>query len=145
MKTQVDATFDQPLFLSGLLQEGVNKSVRGFPLLKDIPVLGALFGSEEFLEDRSELEAILLPSRTLPEAPRSAIGMDRPVGEVPLPRNWISPAEEIALRSAPDFPWNAFSAEPPGPKDEFSPLGDSDLGPDSDLDADASDDEGFSP
>ncbi len=108
MKTEVDAVFDQPLFLSGLLQEGVKKSVRGLPYLKDIPVLGALFGSEDFLEDRSELVAILLPSRNLPAAPRSAIGLDRAEGPVPLPRNWISPTEEIAIRSSPDFPWNAF-------------------------------------
>lgn len=119
MKTQVDATFDQPLFLSGLLQEGVKKSVRGLPLLKDIPVLGTLFGSQDFLEDRSELVAILLPSRAIPEAPRSAIGLDRPDGAVPLPRNWISPAEEIALRSAPEFPWNAFPSDSSaGPKPE---------------------------
>jgi hypothetical protein len=111
MKTQVDATFDQPLFLSGLLQEGVKKSVRGLPVLKDIPVLGTLFGSQDFIEDRSELVAILLPSRALPEAPRSAIGLDLPTGSTPLPRNWISPADEIVLRSSPDFPWNAFEKE----------------------------------
>lgn len=114
MKTQVDATFDQPLFLSGLLQEGVKKSVRGLPLLKDIPVLGTLFGSQDFLEDRSELVAILLPSRAIPEAPRTAVGLDRPEGIVPFPRNWISPMEEIALRSAAEFPWNAFPTDTSG-------------------------------
>jgi len=123
MKTQVDATFDQPLFLSGLLQEGVRNSVRGLPLLKDIPILGLLFGSQDFLEDRSELVAILLPSRTLPEAPRIAIGLDRPTGPAPQPRNWISPQEEIAIRSAPDFPWNAFKKNPtPLAGDPDSPL-----------------------
>ncbi|MBS1961019.1 MAG: type II and III secretion system protein [Bdellovibrionales bacterium] len=128
MKTQVDATFDEPLLLSGLLQEGVKNSVRGLPILKDLPVLGSLFGSRDFLEDRSELVAILLPSRKLPEAPRSAVGLDRPEGPVPLPRNWISPQEEIALRSSPDFPWNAFpdagdatDSADAGPVTEFSP------------------------
>jgi hypothetical protein len=108
MKTQVDATFDQPLFLSGLLQQDVKEAVHGLPLLKDIPVLGLLFGSRDFLEDRSELVAILLPSRTIPETPRTAVGMDHPEGDVPIPRNWISPQEEIAIRSSPNFPWNAF-------------------------------------
>lgn len=134
MKTQVDATFDQPLFLSGLLQEGVKNSVRGLPVLKGLPVLGSLFGSRDFLEDRSELVAILLPSRTLPEAPRSAIGLDRPEGPAPLPRNWISPEAEVALRSSPDFPWNAFGADsgvagtddsdegiPDAPTEDFQP------------------------
>jgi hypothetical protein len=122
MKTQVDATFGKPLFLSGLLQEGVKKAARGLPFLKDIPVLGALFGSREYLEDRSELVAILLPSRNVPEAPRVAAGIDRPGGSVPLPRNWISPEEESALRSSPDFPWNAFGQKAPSSPDG-SPAG----------------------
>ncbi len=111
MKTQVDATFGQPLLLSGLLQEGVKKAARGLPLLKDVPVLGALFGSRDYLEDRSELVAILLPSRNVPDAPRVAAEIERPDGPAPLPRNWLSPAAEMALRASPDFPWNAFSTE----------------------------------
>jgi Flp pilus assembly secretin CpaC len=113
MKTQVDATFGKPLFLSGLLQEGVKKAARGLPFLKDIPVLGTLFGSREYLEDRSELVAILLPSRNVPEPPRIAAGIDRPTGAVPLPRNWLSPEEEMNLRASPDFPWNAFGGPLP--------------------------------
>lgn len=108
MKTQVDATFGRPLLLSGLLQEGVKKAARGLPFLKDIPVLGILFGSQEYLEDRSELVAVLLPSRTVPEAPRAAVQFDRPIGNAPLPRNWISPMEEMELRGSKDFPFNAF-------------------------------------
>lgn len=111
MRTQIDATFGKPLLLSGLLQEGVKREVKGLPFLKDIPVLGTLFGSKEFLEDRSELVAVLLPSRNVPEAPRSAIGMDRPIGAAPLPRNWISPEDEMLIRSSPNFPWNVFGED----------------------------------
>lgn len=110
MKTQVDATFGQPLLLSGLLQEGVKKAARGLPYLKNLPVLGLLFSSQDYIEDRSELVAILLPSRNVPEAPRIATEIERPEGKVPLPRNWMSPAEEIALRSDPSFPMNAFDS-----------------------------------
>ncbi len=109
MKTQVDATFGQPLLLSGLLQEGVKRAARGLPYLKDIPVLGQLFGSRDYLENRSELVAILLPSRNVPAAPTISAGIERPTGNVPLPRDWLSPQEEIALRASPDFPWNAFA------------------------------------
>ncbi len=110
MKTQVDATFGEPLLLSGLLQEGIKKAARGLPFLKDIPVLGLLFGSQEFLEDRSELVAVLLPSRNVPDAPRTALGIDHPTGPSPLPRNWISPIDEMELRASKDFPFNAFAA-----------------------------------
>lgn len=127
MKTQVDATFGQPLLLSGLLQEGVKKAVRGLPYLKSLPVLGLLFGSQDYIEDRSELVAILLPSRNIPEAPRIAAEIERPEGKVPLPRNWMSPEEEIALRSDASFPMNAFESAEQTSGDtetaEFSPAG----------------------
>jgi len=109
MKTQVDATFGQPLLLSGLLQEGVKKTARGLPFLKDIPVLGLLFGSQDYLEDRSELVAILLPNRQVPEAPRISAEIDQPTGVAPLPRNWMSPMEEMELRASPNYPFNAFN------------------------------------
>lgn len=111
MKTQVDAVFGQPLLLSGLLQEGIKKTVRGLPFFKDIPVLGLLFGSQDYLEDRSELVAILLPSRSVPEAPQISAEIDRPTGVAPLPRNWLSPMEEMELRASRDFPFNAFNKE----------------------------------
>jgi pilus assembly protein CpaC len=68
MKTQVDAVFGRPLMLSGLLQDKIREEARGLPFLRNIPVLGALFGSEEFLKDRSELVVILLPTTSPPES-----------------------------------------------------------------------------
>jgi Flp pilus assembly secretin CpaC len=68
MKTQVDARYGTPLFLSGLLQKNVREHARGLPLLREIPVLGKLFGSEDYLNERSELVAILLPMSTPPRA-----------------------------------------------------------------------------
>lgn len=108
MRTQVDARFGHPLLLSGLLHEGMRRQVRGLPLLKDIPVLGRLFGSEDYLNERSELLAILLPHSRVRPAPRDVIGPEFPSGPVPPPRNWLSPEKERRLREDPDFPWNAF-------------------------------------
>ncbi len=61
MKTQVDAEIERPLMLSGLLQEGVRSQAKGLPALRKIPILGALFGSEDFMNNRTELVAILIP------------------------------------------------------------------------------------
>ena len=108
MKTQVDARFGTPLLLSGLLQEGVREEAKGLPFLRRIPVLGALFGSEDYLAERSELVAILLPSAAPPPAPMGRFSKLIPKGPVPAPRNWISPAQEQAMRASPDFPWNAL-------------------------------------
>ena len=74
IKTQVDAEFGQPLFLSGMLQQDLRKQARGLPLLREIPVLGALFGSEDYLNERSELVAVLVPRTKPPRAPMEKFG-----------------------------------------------------------------------
>lgn len=112
MKTQVDADFGVPLLLSGLLQEGTRKAVRGLPILKDLPVIGLLFSSIDWQEERSELVAILLPSLSPPSAPMKSLNRNFPTGPVPVPRTWMSPNEEIALKASPEYPWNVFEPAP---------------------------------
>ena len=108
MKTQVDAKYGVPLLLSGLLQQGTRENAKGLPLLRKIPVLGPLFGSEDYLNERSELVAILLPQVTPPPAPMERFESKLPKGPVPAPRNWLSRAETRRLKEAPTYPWNAF-------------------------------------
>lgn len=107
MKTQVDANYGKPLLLSGLLQQGTRQQARGLPILRQIPVLGALFGSEDFLNERSELVAILLPLVNPPAAPMDRVEM-MPRGPMPIAREWIDPKIELELKSSPDYPWNAL-------------------------------------
>jgi hypothetical protein len=66
IKTQVDARYGVPLFLSGLLQKGIREQAKGLPALRNIPILGLLFGSQDYLSERSELVAILVPGSTPP-------------------------------------------------------------------------------
>ena len=84
MKTEVDARFGVPLFLSGLLQQGMREEARGLPFLRRLPVLGALFGSKDYLNEESELVAILLPSAAPPPAPMEKV---REKGEPQQNRN----------------------------------------------------------
>ena len=108
MKTQVDAQYGKPLLLSGLLQKSVRKEVKGLPFLKDIPVLGALFGSEDYLNERSELVAILLPSAEVPAAPMEKFSQLLPQGPIPPRTQFPDPSTEKAMREAPDYPWNVL-------------------------------------
>lgn len=110
MKTQVDATYGRPLFLSGLLQEDMRSQAKGLPLLRRIPILGSLFGSEDYLNERSELVAILLPENTPAPPPMHRVETSRyyPKGNVPFPRNWLSAQEELELKSSENYPWNAL-------------------------------------
>ncbi|MGZ3707832.1 MAG: hypothetical protein ACXWPM_03235, partial [Bdellovibrionota bacterium] len=108
MKTQVDARFGEPLFLSGLLQQDVRSQAKGLPFLRELPILGLLFGSEDYQNGKSELVAILLPEVSPPKANTQKLVSSFPRGPVPFPRNWLSPEQERDLRSSPNFPWNAL-------------------------------------
>lgn len=111
MKTQVDARFGVPLLLSGLLQQNARNQARGLPWLRQIPVLGPLFGSEDFLDQKSELVAILLPNAEPPHAPPlpSAERLSGiPKGPLPPPRDFLTPSEEKRLRAERSYPWNVF-------------------------------------
>lgn len=56
---RTDTTIELPsggtLMISGLLTDDVTETIRGVPYLKNIPVLGALFRSTDFLRQESEL------------------------------------------------------------------------------------------
>lgn len=110
MRTQVDARFGQPLLLSGLLQQGMREAAQGLPLLRRIPILGALFGSQDYLNERSELVAVLLPQISPPQPQMHRLEPSRsmPKGPFPPPRNWVSQEEERALRNSAEWPWNAL-------------------------------------
>jgi Flp pilus assembly secretin CpaC len=96
LKTQVDAEIERPLMLSGLLQEGIRSQAKGLPALRKIPVLGSLFGSEDFMNDRSELVAVLIP-------------YDRPPTPVELPETLHPPnvpeVREETLHEPPPRPF----------------------------------------
>jgi Flp pilus assembly secretin CpaC len=62
METQVDIEIGKPVMLSGLMENRESKSESMLPFLGDIPIIGELFRSRDFLENRSEL-AIILEAR----------------------------------------------------------------------------------
>ena len=51
----------QTIGLAGLIQDSVTKSNQGVPFLKDIPVLGALFGQQSNSRTRNELLVLITP------------------------------------------------------------------------------------
>lgn len=62
---KVSSTFDlnesRTIVLSGLLKEQTNRSSSGLAFLTQIPILGRLFSSEDFLEKRTELLVFVKP------------------------------------------------------------------------------------
>jgi pilus assembly protein CpaC len=71
-KRQAKSTVELPsggsLALAGLLSEDTRQNVDGFPGLKDLPVLGTLFRSRDFIRQETELVVIVTPYVVRPTA-----------------------------------------------------------------------------
>ncbi|MBA4173116.1 MAG: hypothetical protein C0511_10805 [Hyphomicrobium sp.] len=61
------------LAMAGLLSEDTRQNVDGFPGLKDLPVLGTLFRSRDFIKQETELVVIVTPYLVRP-ASRQQLG-----------------------------------------------------------------------
>jgi len=60
-ETTIDVASGQSFAIAGLLQNNINQTINKFPWLGDVPVLGALFRSQTFLRNESELVIIVTP------------------------------------------------------------------------------------
>jgi pilus assembly protein CpaC len=71
VNTTLDVRKDQSIVVSGLFT-GEEESVKtGIPVLKDIPILGALFSSSRFQRNETELLVIVTPMIVSPMNPRA--------------------------------------------------------------------------
>jgi pilus assembly protein CpaC len=64
------------MVMAGLISENTRKNVDGFPGLKDLPVLGALFRSRDYIKGETELVIIVTPYVVKPTA-RQNLGKPR--------------------------------------------------------------------
>lgn len=71
-KRQAKSTVELPsggsLALAGLLSDDLRQNIDGFPGLKDVPVLGTLFRSRDFIKEETELVVIVTPYMVRPTA-----------------------------------------------------------------------------
>lgn len=82
-KNRVQSHFDLPgkrtIALSGLLRQELGESQEGLPFLSGIPVLGALFSSQKFLNHQTELVVFVTPEIYTPDS-------DEPLA---MPEGWV--------------------------------------------------------
>jgi pilus assembly protein CpaC len=84
MNTHVEVNDGQTFAIAGLLSDSSRNIVNKFPILGDIPVLGALFRSTEYQKNQTELVALVTPHLVKPMPP----------GAPRLPTDkWIEPTE----------------------------------------------------
>jgi pilus assembly protein CpaC len=60
-QTSVELGSGQTFAIAGLLQKNITNSIDKFPGLGDVPILGALFRSNEFRNDQTELVILVTP------------------------------------------------------------------------------------
>lgn len=66
IQTHFDLSESRTLALSGLIKNEDSKSSQGLPGLARIPILGSLFGSQDFRENRTELVVFVRPEIVSP-------------------------------------------------------------------------------
>lgn len=66
VSTTVQLRDGQSLVIGGLLRNDITQSIKRFPVLGDVPVLGALFRSSQFIAEKTELVVIVSPSLVKP-------------------------------------------------------------------------------
>jgi len=77
VETTVELGSGQSFVLAGLLQTNLTQDVRKFPGLGDIPILGALFRSDAFQQEETELVVVATPYIVEPtDARRIALPQD---------------------------------------------------------------------
>lgn len=109
-QTTVQLIDGQSFAIAGLIKNNVTESVKRFPGLGEIPILGALFRSSEFQTDRSELMFVITPRLVKPLAANYSLPTD---GFVPPSRGEFflegrmegrPPFDEAPAGNAPSAP-----------------------------------------
>lgn len=98
--TSVELSDGQSFMIAGLLNEEIREIAGKYPILGNLPILGPLFRSTQFLKDETELVIIVTPTLVKPLGP----------GPHPLPTDHF--IEPSALEF---YLWGALEGEPPEP------------------------------
>ncbi len=75
-ETTVQLNDGQSFAIAGLIKNNVTETVKRFPILGEIPILGALFRSSEFQNDKTELMFVVTPRLVKPLPPNYALPTD---------------------------------------------------------------------
>lgn len=74
--TTIQLNDGQSFAIAGLIKNNVTETMKAFPILGEIPILGALFRSSEFQDDRTELVFVVTPRLVKPLPPNYALPTD---------------------------------------------------------------------
>lgn len=115
-ETTVQLGDGQSFAIAGLIKNNVTETVKRFPILGEVPVLGALFRSSEFQQDKTELVFLVTPRLVKPQ-----------IGNVPLPTDKFVPPDRSQFFLGGRMEGTAEEHKPTAqpPKADAAPAGDS--------------------
>lgn len=107
-ETTVEVGSGQSFAIAGLMSNSQNQSIRKFPFLGDMPVLGSLFRSTQYQNDQSELVIVITPYIVTPSGEQ----------QLALPTDGFAPPSEADFligqrRSASDPRARTMSGDAP--------------------------------
>ncbi|MFA9216530.1 MAG: type II and III secretion system protein family protein, partial [Sphingomonadaceae bacterium] len=104
--TTVELMDGQSFAIGGLIKNNQITNIHGLPILGEVPVLGALFRSTDFQQDRSELLFVVTAHLVKPLPPNYALPTDRvqPVGRADLFLNGRMEGRPVAPAATPAPP-----------------------------------------
>jgi pilus assembly protein CpaC len=106
MDTHVEVGDGQTFSIAGLLSDSTRNIINKFPVLGDIPVLGALFRSTSYQKNETELVTLVTPHLVKPMAP----------GEARMPTDkWIDPSDVDVYLLGRDQGRQKPTPKPPAP------------------------------
>lgn len=105
-KRQAKSTVEMPsggsLALAGLISDDVRQNIDGFPGLKDVPVLGTLFRSRDYIKEETELVVIVTPYMVKPVARQKLVRPDDGLAPATdMKANFLGHLNRIYGRGAP--------------------------------------------
>jgi pilus assembly protein CpaC len=94
-QTTVDVGSGQSFAIAGLLENDITRTINRFPGLGNLPVLGALFRSDSFQRDETELVIIVTPYLVKPTSGRLSTPVDGMAAPTDIARLAFSSAASV--------------------------------------------------
>ncbi len=112
-ETSVELGSGETLVIAGLFQSDVRQSISGLPGLMDLPVLGALFRSESFQNEETELLIFVTPYLVGPVGDQRLVAPNDPPGNLVETPDFAGPRRDVAAQAVPvGVAGSAAAAEP---------------------------------
>lgn len=113
VSTTVQLHDGQSFAIAGLIKNNVTESIRRFPVLGNIPILGALFRSSSFQNEKTELLFVVTPRLVKPLPPNYALPTDN--FNVPSKAEFFLNGELEGKPAEPATPTDSTPSVPPEP------------------------------